>query len=87
MVACNVDNIVNLSEEWPWQPEAAWWAPELLDIEEQEEGKRVVSESAGITAEDAVDTLVVDVAVTVEADMLLSFERPEHCCIWGILNP
>ena len=77
----------NLAEEWPGQPEGAWWAPALLDIEAQEEGKRVVTESAGIPAEDAVDTLVVGVAVAVEADMLVSLERPEHCCIRGILNP
>ena len=87
MAACNVDNIVSLAEEWPWQPEGAWWAPALLDIEAQEEGKRVVTESTGIPAEDAVDTLVVGVAVAVEADMLVSLERPEHCCIRGILNP
>ena len=77
--------MVNLAEEWPGQPEGAWWAPALLDIEAQEEGKRVVTESTGIPAEDAVDTLVVGVAV--EADMLVSLERPEHCCIRGILNP
>ena len=59
----------------------------MLDIEEQEEGKRVGAESAGVPAEDAVDTLVVGMAVTVEADIWVSLERPEHCCIWGILNP
>jgi len=46
-----------------------------------------VTESTGIPAEDAVDTLAVGVAVAVEADMLVSLERPEHCCIRGILNP
>lgn len=79
--------MVNLAEEWPGQPEGAWWAPALLDIEEQEEGKRVGAESTGIPAEDAVDTLVVGMAVTVEADIWVSLERPEHFCIWGILNP
>jgi hypothetical protein len=79
--------MVNLAEEWPGQPEGAWWAPALLDIEAQEEGKRVVTESTCIPAEDAVDTPVVGMAVTVEADILVSLERSAHCCIWGILDP
>jgi hypothetical protein len=87
LAACNADNMVNLAEEWPGQPEGAWWAPALLDIEEQEEGKRVEAESTGTPAEDAVDTPVVGMAVTVEADILVSLERSAHCCIWGILNP
>jgi len=46
----------------------------LLDIEEQEEDTPVGAEGTDIQAEDTVSTLVVDMSVSVEADILVSFD-------------